>query len=190
MKTRPKKSSATKSRPNARRAAPKRPPITRSPKASARKVTARKITATRGPTIKALAARWFEELWNRKNSGALQDLMAPGATGDTEGGTVTGHADFVEKLHRPLVGAFPDLRVTIDGIVAEDNDAVVRWTLRATHGGDALGMPASNRRVALGGMTWLQFKDGKVVAGWDRWNATGLMAYLKDGAECATVRAC
>jgi hypothetical protein len=49
-------------------------------------------------------------------------------------------------------------------------------------------MLATNRGVSVSGITWFRFKNGKVVAGWDRWNAGGLMTYLRDGTACATVR--
>lgn len=169
----------------------------RTTKASAAKSRSVKTTPkkTRGAArrrtsqdIKKLARRWFDELWNRRNGSALVELMHPSAVGDTEGGTVAGHDEFYQKLHSPLLGAFPDLRVTVDDVLADGNDAAVRWTLNATHSGDTLGMPASNRRVSVSGITWLRYRDGLVVKGWDRYNASGLMAYLKDGSSCATVR--
>ena len=139
--------------------------------------------------IKKLARRWFDELWNKRNGDALPRLMHPAAVGDTEGGMVTGHAEFYYKLHGPLLAAFPDLKVTVDGIVVAGNDAVVRWTLTATHAGEMMTIPASNRRVSVGGMTWLRYDDdGKVVAGWDRWNAAGLFNCLRYGLSSATVK--
>jgi steroid delta-isomerase-like uncharacterized protein len=137
--------------------------------------------------LKLLSRRWFEELWNQRNAEVLNELLDPAAVGETEGGLITGHEEFRQKLHAPLLGAFPDLRVTVDDVIADGNDAAVRWTFEATHGGDTLGIPASNRRVKVSGMSWLRYKDGRLVAGWDRWNADGLLAYLKDGKACATV---
>jgi steroid delta-isomerase-like uncharacterized protein len=159
-------------------------------RAPARPTKAKKSAATADPAkIRKLAKKWFDELWNKRNGDALPRLMHPEATGDTEGGSVKGHAEFYYKLHGPLLAAFPDLKVSVDGIVAEGNNAVVRWTLTATHGGDMMGITASNRRVSVGGMTWLQYDDeGKVVAGWDRWNAAGLFACLRSGVSSATVK--
>lgn len=140
--------------------------------------------------IKALVRRWFEELWNQRNPGILDELLDAAAIGDTEGGRISGREEFIQKLHSPLIGAFPDLRVTLDDIIADGDSAAVRWTFEATHGGDTLGIPASNRRVKVSGMSWIQSKNGRLVAGWDRWNSHGLMSYLKDGTKCATVRDC
>src|SRR5436190_12328833 len=126
--------------------AKKRP--AKKPRSKARPAKSKKSTSTADPAkIRKLAKKWFDELWNKRNGDALPKLMHAEAVGDTEGGTVTGHAEFYYKLHGPLLAAFPNIKVAIDGIVAEGNDAVVRWTLTATHTGDMMGIPASNRRI-------------------------------------------
>ena len=138
--------------------------------------------------IKTLVRRWFDELWNRRNPAVLKELLDPAAVGDTEGGRISGHAEFLAKLHSPLMGAFPDLHVTLDDIIADGDNAAVRWTFEATHGGGTLGIPATNRRVKVSGMSWITCKNGRLIAGWDRWNSNGLMAFLNNGTKCATVR--
>lgn len=159
-------------------------------RAQARPVKAKKSAAAADPAkTRKLAKRWFDVLWNKRNGDALPKLMHTEAVGDTEGGSIKGHAEFYYKLHGPLLAAFPDLTVEIDGIVADGSDAVVRWTLTATHSGDIMGIQASNRRVSVGGMTWLRFDDdGMVIAGWDRWNAAGFFACLRSGVSSATVK--
>ena len=152
------------------------------------KRTPRAASVSTNSTLAGIARRWFEELWNQRNPGVLNELLDPAAVGDTEGGRISGHSEFIEKLHSPLIGAFPDLRVTLEDIVADGDNAAVRWTFEATHSGDTLGIPATHRRVKVSGMSWLKCKNGRLVAGWDRWNSHGLMSYLKDGTTCATVR--
>jgi steroid delta-isomerase-like uncharacterized protein len=134
-----------------------------------------------------IARRWMEEIWNARRREVLAELMHPEATGVTEGGTVTGHADFYAKLHDPLLAAFPDLRLAIDGIIAEGDEVAVRWTITATHQGEFAGLPASNRRVSFTGVTWFRCQKGQVVAGWDHFNAGALLAALKDGTPAHTV---
>jgi len=43
------------------------------------------------------------------------------------------------------------------------------------HTGHELGIPASGRQVQFRGMTWMTFKDGKIVEGWDAWNLGALL---------------
>jgi hypothetical protein len=42
-----------------------------------------------------------------------------------------------------------------------------------------LGMLATARGVAFRGMTWLTFKNGLIVEGWDSWNLGRLLESLK-----------
>ena len=179
MKKRASKKRSTKAR------AAKRRPIK---SAKTRKNVRLPSSKTSNDKIVALVRRWFEELWNKRNPDILNELLDPNAVGETEGGRISGHAEFIQKLHAPLMGAFPDLRVTLDDIIADGDSAAVRWTFEATHGGDTLGVPATNRRVKVSGMSWVRARNGRLIAGWDRWNSTGLMSYLTDGAKCATVR--
>jgi steroid delta-isomerase-like uncharacterized protein len=175
----------TKSRSHPKLRAGQRRPV-KSPKPKKKSSTRASVGSAQD--IKAIVRRWFEVLWNQRNPAVLNELLHPEAVGETEGGRVSGHTEFIQKLHSPLMGAFPDLRVTVDDIIADGDSAAIRWTFEATHGGDTLGIPATNRRVKVSGMSWMRCKEGRLVAGWDRWNSSGLMSYLKDGAKCATVR--
>lgn len=140
-------------------------------------------------TTKDLAQRWFEEIWNRKNREAIHGLMEPGAVGCTEGGMVVGPDAFIGEMFETLTTAFPDLHLRIDGIVAEGDEAAVRWRASATHAGRLGNLEPTGRKVRFAGMTWLKFRDGRVVEGCDRWNLHALMQYLATGEEAATVKA-
>jgi steroid delta-isomerase-like uncharacterized protein len=140
-------------------------------------------------TIRDLAAQWFERVWNQKDASAISDLFAPDAVGHTEGGSVKGPAEFVELMHRPMLAAFPDIRLIIEGILVEGNQAVARWQASATHSGPFANIPPSGRPVTFSGMTWLRFENGKIVEGSDRYNLHSLIAYLSTGQVSATVKA-
>ena len=57
---------------------------------------------------------------------------------------------------------------------------VVRWAAAGTHTGPGLGVPPSGRKVRFRGMTWMRFRDGKLVEGQDSWNLAGLLQALDD----------
>ena len=61
----------------------------------------------------------------------------------------------------------------------------MRWTVEATHGGNALGVAATGKRVAFRGMTWLEWQNGRLVRGWDSWNLGGLLQELADPPPAA-----
>lgn len=133
-------------------------------------------------THRALARRWFEEVWNKRNPDTVDTLMTPDAMAHTEGGDLTGPAAF--KVARALLlGAFPDLEVTVEDVVVEGPHAVVRWSAGGTHRGDQFGFPASGREVRFRGMTWMRFERERIVEGWDAWNLGAVLEACRAPAE-------
>ncbi|HEV8611092.1 MAG TPA: ester cyclase [Thermoanaerobaculia bacterium] len=127
----------------------------------------------------ALARRWFEEVWNVRREETVRELMAPVVEGHMEGGLeVHAPEDFIAG-RRALLEAFPDFRVTVEAVIAQGDDVAVRWSASGTHLGGSLGFPASNRPAAFRGITWLTFRDGQIVKGWDAWNQGRLIADLQ-----------
>jgi predicted ester cyclase len=43
-----------------------------------------------------------------------------------------------------------------------------------THTGDQLGLPATNKRVKITGITIAQIENGKIIRGWDNWDQLAL----------------
>jgi steroid delta-isomerase-like uncharacterized protein len=126
----------------------------------------------------ALARRWFEEVWNQRSDATVRELLHREGIGHLEGMDIQGPEQFL-SARGALVGAFRDLRVTVDGTVSEGDDVVVRWSATGTHTGDGLGFPATSRPASFRGITWLRFSDGKIVEGWDRWNVGQLLLELQ-----------
>lgn len=127
---------------------------------------------------RSLAIRWFEEVWNERRDETVHEIMHPESVGHMEGGEAHGPSDFL-AARASLLDAFPDLRVTVDDTAADGDHVVVRWSAGATHSGGGLGVAATSRSVTFRGMTWLTFRDGKVVEGWDAWNLGGLLESLE-----------
>jgi steroid delta-isomerase-like uncharacterized protein len=126
---------------------------------------------------RALAKRWFQEVWNERRDQTLDELFAADAIGHTENGD-QGREEF--KTGRAgLLDAFPDMHVAVEDTSADGDHVVVRWRARGTHFGSGLGIPASGRPADFRGMTWLTFKNGVIVEGWDSWNLGRLLESLK-----------
>lgn len=137
---------------------------------------------------KEIAQKWFDEVWNKKNASAILEMAAPTAAGCCEGLTVHSPTEFIAQVYEPMLTAFPDVEVLVDGIIVEDNEAVVRWTAIGTHQGPFAGVEPSGRRVKFSGMTWQQMEDGKIASATDSYNLHGVAAFLATGQECASVR--
>jgi steroid delta-isomerase-like uncharacterized protein len=124
-----------------------------------------------------LARRWFQEVWNERKDATVTELLDPKIVGFMEGLDVRSPADFL-KARAGLLDAFPDLTVTVDDVVSEGDNVVVRWSASGTHKGAGLGIPPSKRGVSFRGMSWIVFSNGRIVKGWDSWNLGQLFAQL------------
>ena len=122
----------------------------------------------------ALARRWFEEVWNQKRDATVTELLADPCEGHMEGGDVRGPRDFL-AARAALLGALPDLRVVVDGTIAEGDEVAIRWSAKGTHRGDELGPKASGRGISFRGISWVRFREGRIVEGWDSWNLGKLL---------------
>lgn len=87
----------------------------------------------------------------------------------------------VKKLASVLLGAFPDMQLDVADEVAEGDKVLMRLTLRATHGGEFAGMPATNRKVEVAVLDLFQLSEGKLVEQWAMLDNMGLMQQLNEG---------
>jgi steroid delta-isomerase-like uncharacterized protein len=83
--------------------------------------------------------------------------------------------------------AFPDLDLEIEGQIAEADCVCTRWTARGTHRGDLFGIPATQRSVAVEGVSFDRLRDGRIVESRTTWDTLGLMQQL--GAVTVPARA-
>lgn len=132
---------------------------------------------TRAEVNRVIAVRWFQQVWNERRTETIDELFGDDAVGHMEGGD-QDRAGF-KTAREGLLDAFPDIQVKIEDTLADGEDVVVRWRVHATHTGGGLGLPATGRAVDFRGMTWMTFKDGVIVEGWDSWNLGALLESLK-----------
>ena len=129
---------------------------------------------------KTLVRRWFDEVWNRRLRVSIDELMSPECVvyGLAEGqGPVHGREGFIPFFER-FVSAFPDIRITVDEVIAEGATTVARIRATAIHTGDGLGIAATHRPVNLTGIVWARWRDGQIVEAWNEFDALGMMQQL------------
>src|SRR5206468_3224634 len=106
---------------------------------------------------KAIARRYWEELWNADNLASIEAIFAP------------DHIiqNYVERMKHNISRwrtALPDFHASIEDIVAEGDKVAVRWTIRGTielESGETL--PPTGKHVSLAGMDIYHFRGGKIV---------------------------
>jgi steroid delta-isomerase-like uncharacterized protein len=74
--------------------------------------------------------------------------------------------------------AFPDLKVSVDLVFAEDDLVAVRWTARGTNSGVGNGIPATGKQVQTSGTAIFRFVDGAIAEEWTAGDSLGLLKQL------------
>jgi len=126
----------------------------------------------------ALARRFIDEAFNNKRSEAVRDLLHPKVVLHLEGVEVRGPEGLLPTWANAL-GAFPDLKIIIQDLVAQGDSVAVRWTASGMHTGPHLGITPSMKLVAFRGITWLRFSEGKIIEAWESWNQGRLFNELQ-----------
>ena len=90
-------------------------------------------------------------------------------------------ADVDEALKQHIAGAeaaFPHYELIAEDLIAEGDKVVVRFTLRATHQGDFMGVSATGRQINVPGIIIYRIADGKIVEHWMQIDSVAMMQQL------------
>jgi steroid delta-isomerase-like uncharacterized protein len=110
---------------------------------------------------KALARRVIEEGWNKHNLALLDELYADCVYYNPATGEIKGEA--LKQFLASMLAAFPDIRFTIEDLVAEGDKVVIRWSCTGTHQGEFMGLAPTGKQLTPSGISIDQIVEGKVV---------------------------
>ena len=122
----------------------------------------------------ALVHSVLEEVFNGRNPDAADAYLADDVVihHPVYPSTVIGREAFKE-LPRRLLEGFPDLRVTLEHVVGQNDRVGARWVIRGRHQGLYRRVPATGRRVTIPVQEILHVRDGRIV---EMWFAINLLA--------------
>ena len=124
---------------------------------------------------KALARRFYEEVWDRGNTDFAFEVFAedyvrhdlrptqalPGPAGQ-------------KRIAEDFRAAFPDLRAKVDLVIGEGDFVVGRWTATGTHSGSWGALEPTGQRATFSAMNIFRSDHGKVVEIWNHRDDLGL----------------
>jgi steroid delta-isomerase-like uncharacterized protein len=90
----------------------------------------------------------------------------------------TGSRDEVKANLEALIASFPDLRLSVDVVVADEESVVVRWTGRGTNDGDFQGNPPTGIAVKFTGINSYRIACGQMIEGWSDVDSLQLLQQL------------
>lgn len=77
----------------------------------------------------------------------------------------------------------PDMNITIEAVVVEDDLVAVRQITTGTHQGDFLGMPATGAEVSFAAFDMYRVQDGLIVESWHVEDLLSALAQIGTSAE-------
>lgn len=127
---------------------------------------------------KALTLQIFDT-YNTRDAAATAALFAADAVlDDVAAPRRAAGREQIARVYAALLAAFPDLEVQVERMVAEGDTVVAHWTLRGTHRGPLLGIPATGRPIAVTGVSIIRFREGAPVADTRVWDYAGLLRQI------------
>ena len=121
---------------------------------------------------KTLVRREQDELWNQTgNLDAAGELFAP------------EQAEAAKQEASDFRRGFPDVVSTIEDLIAEGDRVAARWSARATHQGEYVGVPPSGREVEFTGISVYRIEAGRIAESWTVEDELGLMRQIGGVSE-------
>jgi len=125
---------------------------------------------------KAIVRRLYDEVWNKRKLDIVAQIISPSHAllDPFASGSQVGPESYRRRVLE-LTSSFPDLRFTLDDVIAEKDKVVVLWVISGTHKGDFMNIPPTGKKVSVEGITIHYIRGGKILDSNARWDAMGLL---------------
>jgi len=143
-----------------------------------------RVQEGRVSALKTIATRWMEDVWQRGDLDAVDELHAPDFVDRSPAGRGSDLASYRKGIAE-LYAAFPNFRAIIEDLIVESRTGkvVIRWRATGTHRGSFLGVEATGRVIRFRGIEILQIEAGKIVERWGEWDGLNLVDQLRGDQE-------
>lgn len=129
--------------------------------------------------IEGFERDFVDEVWNGDNYDFIEETHHEEYVGhwfDIESGDVdrAGLETFVRAVHE----GFSDFEMTVEFVLVDENMGVTGFTVRGTHDGEYMGIPATEKTGSTPGIMVHRFDGDQVVEAWAVWDALGQLQQL------------
>ena len=126
----------------------------------------------------ALVQQFIQEIFGKKNIASLEKFLAPGYVDHFLPPELPPGLEGTRSFFTRLFQAFPDLKYTVEDMIASGDKVVCRDSICATHRGKYLGIGATGRSVNFTGMCIIRVEGDKLAEHWHEVDRLGLMQQL------------
>lgn len=125
----------------------------------------------------------LDEVWSKGNLQIVDQLIAPQYTirhdpGDPWEGKTFALSAYKERVKSSHY-VFPDQKFYIEDLVAGGDKVAVSWRFTGTQKGNIPGLPATNKKFTVSGLTIYYFSKGKIIGHWQVVDRLGFLEQLR-----------
>lgn len=111
---------------------------------------------------KQVAEKYADAVWNHRDIKAIDKYIHPEVLIHSPLGIFRGIPALKEIVQVWLTG-FPDLKVTNQLVISENDIVSVSWSAKGTHRGEFKGIAATGKPVSYEGATVYRVKNNQIV---------------------------
>jgi steroid delta-isomerase-like uncharacterized protein len=124
------------------------------------------------------ATQRLGEAINSGNLEVLREVFAPTVIDrDPDPNQGLGPEGFIQ-FFTGFRAAFPDLNISVEQLVADDDNVAIAYTITGTHQGDLMGIPATGRSIKARGVQIARFENGQIVERWGSSDQLGILQQI------------
>ncbi len=132
-----------------------------------------------GNDARRLLLHYFDEVLNRKNLDAMEEIFAADVVYHSAGAPDINGLQALKAWVADYLNSVPDYKAAFKDSIAEGDRCMLRWSCKGTHRGVLFGLPPTGKRFTLSGMTVFRIQDGRVQEGWIERDSLGLFRHLQ-----------
>jgi steroid delta-isomerase-like uncharacterized protein len=126
----------------------------------------------------AAALSKFAEAVNTGNYALFSDVVAPDCVDhDPAPGQAPG-PDGYRALFTEMRQAFPDMKVEVAELVADEEAIAFAYTFTGTQNGPLMGIAPTGKKVTIRGLQISKFRGGKMVERWGSSDQLGMLQQI------------
>ena len=115
---------------------------------------------------KADVRRFINEILVKKNIAAIDEYLSADYVEHDEMPGVEPGREGLKQMLGMYLGAFPDLGVQVEDMIAEGDKVVVRVRTTGTHTGDFMGIAATGKKIDIREIHIARMSGGKMLEHW------------------------
>jgi|SRR5579859_4167811 len=119
-----------------------------------------------------------EEIWRTGDVKLIDEHMAPIYVLHNPPTGFPPNRDGLKAILQSMHSAFPDLKMTVEDVIAEGDKVVQRRVYQGTHKGELFGIPATGKSVSVSQIIVSRLADGKFVEEWAETDFLGMLQQL------------